>query len=117
VKLLFDENLSPLLVRRLEVAYPQSAHVRDLGLRGQPDMAVWAHAQQHGFAITSKDTDYRELSFLRGAPPKVLWLAVGNAGTAAIAELLESRRPQIEAFGNTAEGALLILTLREQDGV
>lgn len=89
--------------------------MRDIGLRGQPDLAVWEYAQQQGFAITSKDTDSRELSFLRGAPPKVLWLAVANAGTAAIAELLEGRRPQIEAFANTTEDALLVLALREQE--
>jgi predicted nuclease of predicted toxin-antitoxin system len=84
VKLLFDENLSPTLVQRLSAAYPQSTHVRDIGLRGQPDLAVWEYALQHGFAITSQDTDFRELSFLRGAPLKVLWLAVGNAPTARL---------------------------------
>ena len=34
MKLLFDENLSPRLVHALESEYPNSAHVRALGLRG-----------------------------------------------------------------------------------
>jgi predicted nuclease of predicted toxin-antitoxin system len=116
VKLLFDENLSPTLVRRLAAAYPDSAHVRDVGLRGQSDAAIWEYAQRHGFAVTSKDTDFRDLSFLRGAPPKVLWRAVGNAGTEAIARLLEARRLLIETFAASAEEALLVVELPNQDG-
>lgn len=116
MKLLFDENLSPSLVRRLAVAYPASTHVRDVGLRGEADAAVWQYARAHGFAIASKDTDFRDLSFLHGAPPKVLWLAVGNTGTESIAELLEGRRPRIEAFAHAAEEALLVVDLRAQDG-
>jgi predicted nuclease of predicted toxin-antitoxin system len=116
VKLRFDENLSPSLTRRLAATYPASAHVRDVGLRAQSDLAVWEYAQAHGFTIASKDTDFRDLSFLRGPPPKVLWLAVGNAGTEAIAELLEARRLQIEAFVQAPEGALLVVELLVQDG-
>ncbi len=111
MKLLFDENLSPSLVRRVGAAYPGSAHVRAVGLRGQSDVAVWQYAQAQGFAIASKDTDFRDLSFLRGAPPKVLWLAVGNARTEAIAELLEARRARIEAFVQAPEEALLVMEL------
>lgn len=90
MRLLFDENRSPRLVRRLMAAYPESAHVRGLRLRGQPDRALWDSAGRHDFALVSKDTDFRELGFLHGAPPKVIWLAVGNAGTEAVARLLES---------------------------
>jgi len=100
----------------LAAAYPGSVHVRDVGLRGQPDLAVWQYAQAQSFAIAWKDTDFRDLSFLRGAPPKVLWLAVGNAGTEAIAELLEARRVQIEAFVRAPEEALLVVELLVQDG-
>ena len=38
------------------------------------------------FAIVSKDSDFREGSFAEGHPPKVIWLAVGNAGTAEITD-------------------------------
>ncbi len=116
MKLLFDENLSPSLVQRLAVAYPGSTHVRDVGLRGHADIALWEYARTHGFAIASKDTDFRDLSFLHGAPPKVLWLAVGNAGTAATAQLLEGRRSRVEVFASAAEEALLVVELLAQDG-
>ena len=38
--------------------------------------------------IVSKDTDFRERSYVEGFPPKTIWLDVGNAETVAIAELL-----------------------------
>ncbi|MBI3076722.1 MAG: DUF5615 family PIN-like protein [Deltaproteobacteria bacterium] len=73
MKLLFDENLSPRLVQALEPEYPGSAHVRTVGLRGATDEAIWELARQEAYAIGSKDNDFRQLSFLHGAPPKVIW--------------------------------------------
>jgi predicted nuclease of predicted toxin-antitoxin system len=90
VKILFDANLSPALVARLSAEYPGSSHVRDVSLRSAPDAQIWDYAKTHGFVITSKDTDFRERSFVEGFPPKVIWLDVGNAGTSPIEALLRS---------------------------
>jgi len=111
VKLLFDENLSPRLVQQLARDYPESAHVDSVGLQGKPDAEIWAHAREHGFIIVSKDDDFRQLSFLRGAPPKIVWLSVGNAGTGAIARLLSDGKALIEALAGDPEESLLILRL------
>ncbi len=75
MKLLFDENLSSRLVQALEPEYPGSAHVRALGLGGATDAAIWERARQDAYAIVSKDNDFRQLSFLHGAPPKIIWLS------------------------------------------
>lgn len=40
MKLLFDQNLSPRLPRLLADIYPDSVHVRDVGLREADDAAV-----------------------------------------------------------------------------
>jgi len=72
VKLLLDENLSGRLVARLSRAYPGTQHVEAVGLRGKTDREVWDYAAAHDFVIASKDNDFRQLSFLYGAPPKVL---------------------------------------------
>jgi len=116
VKLLFDENLSPRLVQALEPAYPGSGHVRTLGLRGATDEAIWELARQEAYADISKDNDFRQLSFLHGAPPKVIWLSVGNAGTEAILHFLRSQRAEIQAFDADTEASLLVLTLTESAG-
>jgi len=59
VKLLFDENLSPRLAQQHASDFPGSAHVDVLGLHGKPDAEIWAYARSHGFAIVSKDDDFR----------------------------------------------------------
>jgi len=111
VKLLFDENLSPRLLGELSTEFPDSAHVSAVGLRAAEDDRIWHHAKARGFTIVSKDTDFRERSFVEGYPPKVIWLDVGNAGTLAIAELLRRERQRIERFETHPEASLLILSI------
>jgi CubicO group peptidase (beta-lactamase class C family) len=47
------------LVPRLVDVYPNSAHVRDLGLASADDERIWRHAATAGFAIVTKDNDVR----------------------------------------------------------
>jgi predicted nuclease of predicted toxin-antitoxin system len=72
---------------------------------------VWEYARTHGFVIASKDTDFRERSYVEGAPPKVIWLDVGNAGTDAIAQLLQEQVERVRQFDALEEASLLILSL------
>ena len=51
MRLLFDENLSPKLVRTLSETYPDSAHVRDVELSSASDNRVWEFARDHDFII------------------------------------------------------------------
>jgi predicted nuclease of predicted toxin-antitoxin system len=85
--------------------------VRNVGLRAASDRDVWEYARADAFAIVSKDTDFRERSFVEGFPPKIIWLDVGNAGTAAILALLRTERERIERFGTVEETSLLILSI------
>ena len=111
MKLLFDENLSRRLVERLQAVYSGSTHVDLVGLHGKADAEIWEFAGRESYMIVSKDNDFRQLSFLYGPPPKVVWVSVGNAGTDAIADLLERHRGDVEAFGATGEEGLLVLDL------
>lgn len=111
MKILFDANLSPALVAVLRTEYPGSAHVRDVGLRTAPDAQIWEYAKTHGFAIASKDTDFRERSFVEGFPPKIIWLDVGNAGTDPIEALLRSELQRIEIFAAATDASLLIVSI------
>ncbi len=115
MKFLLDENLSRRLVSRLADAYPGTTHVETAKLSGQTDSAIWNYAAKEGFVIVSKDDDFRQLSFFRGHPPKVIWLTVGNAGTNSIAELLLQKRELIAAFVDQPEDTLLTLSLNDID--
>lgn len=111
MKLLFDENLSPRLVRLLAETFPGSSHVDLEGQRGAADQALWALAAAAGYTIVSKDNDFRQRAFLHGAPPKVVWLSIGNAGTEAIALILRENRDVIARFLADPEQSLLVLRL------
>ncbi len=111
MRLLFDANLSPELSRRLQDLYPGSAHVFSLGL-GPDDMAIWSHARSNDYMIVSKDGDFYRMSTVFGAPPKVIWLRVGNDGTDAIEAALRKNHADIDNLAADAAAALLILYRR-----
>ena len=64
MKLLLDQNLSLRLARTLAAIYPDTTHVRDVGLQAADDDTVWAFASAHGFVIVSKDADFHQRSFV-----------------------------------------------------
>jgi predicted nuclease of predicted toxin-antitoxin system len=109
VKLLFDENLSYRLVAAVGDTYPGSAHVRDLGLEGAADRLIWEAAAEGGYLLTSKDTDFYQRSLVHGAPPKVIWLRVGNGSTSTITSLLRERYMLIRRFSEDAQATFLPL--------
>lgn len=111
MKLLFDENLSPKLVALLAREFPGSNHLDLLRKRGVTDGTVWNYAKDETFILVSKDSDFRQRAFLEGPPPKVIWLSVGNAGTALIETLLRTHLILIEAFSSDPEQGLLVLEL------
>jgi len=109
VKLLLDQNISHLLLESLLSLYPDSSHVRLVGLKAADDESIWAFARQHGFAIVSKDSDFYQRSLLFGFPPKVIWIRRGNCGTEALEQILRGRHPDIEQFHRDKRHAYLIL--------
>lgn len=89
MKLLIDQNLAPRLVDALDHLFPGSQHVRTVGLSRADDLTVWEYAKQHRFTIVSKDADFHQLSFVHDAPPKVVWVCLGNCTTGDVVRLLE----------------------------
>ncbi len=110
MKLLFDQNLSPKLVNRLADLFPGSSHVQWVGLDCADDDQVWEHARLNGFAIVSKDADYNNLSVLRGQPPKVIWLQLGNCTTAQLEAVFRARFADIEAFDRDPSAGTIVLS-------
>jgi predicted nuclease of predicted toxin-antitoxin system len=109
VKLLLDQNLSPRIVDGLPPQLEGSTHVRNVGLSAASDQAVWDFASERGFTVVSKDGDFHQMSFLYGAPPKVVWLRIGNCTTEAVADLLRSRTADLLSFLAQDEATFLIL--------
>lgn len=109
MKLLFDQNLSHRLVKALQRQYPDSMHVREVGLAKAVDSVIWQFAAEHGYTVVTKDADFRQRSFVYGAPPRVIWLSLGDATTAQIQQLLGDRVTEIAAFHADPEATFLVL--------
>ena len=71
MRLLFDENLSPRLPALLVDEYPESVHVRDVGLASAGDDEVWTYAANNRFTIVSKDSDFHQRSTSRASQSPV----------------------------------------------
>jgi len=109
VKLLLDQDLSRKLVQALSRLYPGSVHVTACGLETADDAAIWDYARQHGLVILTKDTDFHQRCFLYGAPPKVVWIRLGNCTTSNLEALLRVRAAAVKTFGEDKDSALLVL--------
>ena len=109
MKLLFDANLSPKLVGRLEELFPNSTHVFFTGLvRSTPDIAIWEYARAEGYAIVSADSDFLAISERRGPPPKIVYLEGCDYGTSEVESLLR-RHAILIAELETSPRATLVL--------
>ena len=98
MKLLFDQNLPPQLAQKLADIFPNSIHIRNLGMRDATDTEIWNYAKQNDYTIVSKDSDFQQRSLLYGHPPKFVWLRVGNCPVKTVEELLRKHSVSIHTF-------------------
>jgi len=98
MKLLFDQNISYRITKILSNSFPEAKHISQVGLLDSTDTGIWEYARQNGFCIVTFDSDYYDLSIVKGSPPKIIWLRIGNATTHGIAELLIDNQELISLF-------------------
>jgi predicted nuclease of predicted toxin-antitoxin system len=110
VKLLLDENLSDRIINRIVDLYPDSTHVKTLGLTNTDDAVIWEYAKANDFVIVSKDSDFYQRSLLYGHPPKFIYLRIGNSPTSKIVQVLRDQFDTISQFCNSATESILVLT-------
>lgn len=109
MKLLFDQNLSDRLVEILADTFPESTHVRRMGLDRADDETVWQFAKAGPYVIVTKDPDFHERSIVFGHPPKVIWIRRGNCSTQQVKQILCSESSTIQSFNEDAALAVLML--------
>ena len=109
MKLLLDENLSDRIINKIIDLYPDSQHVKTLGLLNTDDSLIWEFAKFNGFVIVSKDSDFHQRSLLYSHPPKFIYLRIGNSPTSMIVEILRNNFLVIVEFFNSEVESVLIL--------
>ena len=109
MKLLLDQNLSRKIPSLLQELVPRSEHVAHCGLDRSSDEEVWHYARESGYVILSKDSDFHQMSLLRGFPPKVIFLKIGNCATQTIVSMLLGHAQDLNEFDQDTAASLLIL--------
>lgn len=109
MKLLFNQNLSFKLAPILDFVFPGSKHVKDFGLTGQDDEAIWQLALEQSFVIVSKDSDFMHRSLLRRHPLKVIQVRVRNGFPQPLHELFTWKEEPYKRFLNNPNEALLVI--------
>lgn len=109
MKLLLDENLSDRIIHTIVDLYPDSEHVKTLGLINTDDVVIWEYAKTNDFVIVSKDSDFHQRSLLYGHPPKFIYLRVGNCPTSKITQILRDNMDTIIQFESSEMESLLVL--------
>ncbi len=110
MKLLLDENLSPKLPALIAAQFPGSLHIRDCGLKGATDEAIWGFARTNNFTIVSKDSDFYQRSLFYGSPPKLVWLRIGNCTRDDLVYLLLKHELEINALDADPLESVLVLS-------
>ena len=81
-----------------------------MGLDAAEDSLVWQYARDNNFIVVTKDADFSELISVRGFPPKVIWICLGNCKTNDVESLIRSHVKEIENFSNNNTLGILILS-------
>lgn len=109
MKLLFDQNVPPRLVRALEDLYPGSTHVALVELDRATDRAVSTYARERGYVVVTKDADFAELA-LHGHPVlKVVWLRLGNCTTNELERILRDSAAVLAQLADDPDARVLSL--------
>lgn len=110
MKLLFDVNLSRVLVRRLSDLFPGSAHAESIGLDRAGDTAVWLYAKSKDFVVVTQDQDFPLLALAKGAPPYIVWISMGNCSTREVEAAIRKHADRIRLLPQEPECTALQIT-------
>ena len=105
--LLFDENISYRIIKKIQNDFPGCIHVTDIAPSVKGDMKIFQFAKRNNFFIVTYDEDFYELQLLNGFPPKIIWLRFGNTSTLNVLSKLLDKRQEIVSFFESNELGIL----------
>ena len=114
MKLLLDANISWRLCSPLAEEFGECFHVNKTGLVTPPsDSMIWNYARENDFVIVSHDTDFLDMLYAKGFPPKIIFLKTGNIDTATTLKLIIRAKETIIEWSGKETGLLEITIKRE----
>jgi len=110
MNLLIDANISWRIVKILSSYFSKIVHAKDIDV-SQPakDIEIWNYCKENIFTIITHDEDFEKIVLSKGCPPKVIILKTFNKNTLELANLIISKKEEIESFYSNSE--LMILEI------
>ncbi len=109
MNLLFDQNISPKILKLLPAGFSNCKQVRFVGLENSSDSEIFEYAKNNNFAVVTFDSDFVDLNAMYGTPPKIVYLNTGNLTTNNVSELLTSNILRINHYLNSESDNILEL--------
>lgn len=109
MKLLFDQNISPKILKKLPSNFSDCEQVRFVGLEDASDDEIFKFAKTNGFSVVTFDSDFVDLNALHGTPPKVIYLNTGNLTTQSVSALILNNLLIIQHYLNSETDDILEL--------
>ncbi|OAV64212.1 hypothetical protein Barb6_03348 [Bacteroidales bacterium Barb6] len=108
-ELLLDANLSWKSTAVLKRYFDDCFHVDCVNSLKVPakDWEIWEYAKQHNLLMVINDSDFLNLLLIKGFPPKVILLKIGNQSKTTIENLLIKTKTQIEELQIAEEYGIL----------
>jgi len=108
MKLLLDANLSWRLTSKLKDHFTDCAHVDQIDLPvPAKDTEIWNYALANDCIIVTNDEDFLNFSNVKGFPPRVVLLRIGNQSSSYVESLLIKHKNVIAALAASEEHGLL----------
>lgn len=98
MRLLFDQKISYRIISKIKNNFPDAAQVNQLGIKNYFDTEIWKFAKKNDYTIITFDSDFFDYANIKGHPPKIIWLRLGNSKTDFLAEIINTRHGVISDF-------------------
>jgi predicted nuclease of predicted toxin-antitoxin system len=69
MRLLFDQNISFRITKKIIDIFPNCKNVSDCGLMNCDDTDIWEYAKKNDYSIVTFDSDFYDISVIYGHPP------------------------------------------------
>lgn len=109
MNLLFDQNISPRILKALPKEFSNCQQVRFAGLENSSDFKIFLFARDNDFAVVTFDSDFVDLNAMHGTPPKIIYLNTGNLTTKSVSELIINNLLRISHYLNSESDDILEL--------
>ena len=109
MNLLFDQNISPRILKILPQQFSNCQQVRFVGLEDSSDFEIFQFARKNDFAVVTFDSDFVDLNAMHGTPSKIVYLNTGNLTTSNVSELLTENTLRIHHYPKSESDHILEL--------